>query len=115
MHKPRLWHFAGAIVLSVATSGLLTTWLLAQTIYPLLDQLALYSPIAVVDFGQAVLSLGPDATEQDIEKRLLTTNEQIARLKEAGFIVLDAQAVVGADAALYLPLGDKEANDGLRL
>lgn len=114
MDKTRLWQFAGVIVLSAATSGLLITWLLVQTIHPLIDKVALYSPIAVVDFGQAVLSLGPNATEQEIEKRLLTTNEQIARLKAAGFIVLDAQAVVGADAALYLPLGDKEASDGFR-
>lgn len=57
-----------------------------------------------------VLSLGPNASEQDIESRLLETNKQIEKLKTAGFIVLDAQAVVGADDSVFVPVGSKEVS-----
>ncbi|EMV4498998.1 plasmid-related protein, partial [Vibrio cholerae] len=48
--------------------------------------------------------------EQDIESRLLQTNQQIEKLKAAGFIVLDAQAVVGADDSVFVPVGSKEVS-----
>ncbi len=71
MNKSTLWPFMASITLSIAGSGLMTSWLLMKTLEPIHSQLALSTPIAVVDFGEAVLSLGPNASEQDIESRLL--------------------------------------------
>ncbi len=110
MNKSTLWPFMASITLSIAGSGLMTSWLLMKTLEPIHSQLALRTPIAVVDFGDAVLSLGPNASEQDIESRLLQTNQQIEKLKAAGFIVLDAQAVVGADDSVFVPVGSKEVS-----
>lgn len=82
MNKTTLWPFMASITLSIAGSGLMTSWLLMKTLEPIHSQLALSTPIAVVDFGEAVLSLGPNASEQDIESRLLQTNQQIEKLKK---------------------------------
>jgi len=110
MNKSTLWPFIASITLSIAGSSLMTSWLLMKTLDPIQRQLALNTPIAVVDFGEAVLSLGPNASEQDIESSLLQTNQQIEKLKAAGFIVLDAQAVVGADESVFVPVGSKEVS-----
>lgn len=111
MNKSTMLPFMASIILSIAGSGLMTRWLLIKTLEPIHSQLALITPIAVVDFGNAVLSLGPNASEQDIESRLLKINQQIEQLKAAGFIVLDAQAVVGADDSVFVPVGSKEVSD----
>ncbi|HAS6142329.1 TPA: plasmid-related protein [Vibrio vulnificus] len=110
MNKSMLWPCMTSIALSIAGSSLMTNWLLMKTLEPIHSQLALSTPIAVVDFGEAVLSLGPTASEQDIESRLLQTNQQIEKLKTAGFIVLDAQAVVGADDSVFVPVNSKEVS-----
>ena len=55
MNKTTLWPFMASITLSIAGSGLMTSWLLMKTLEPIHSQLALSTPIAVVDFGAAVL------------------------------------------------------------
>ncbi|CUB06529.1 hypothetical protein [Marinomonas fungiae] len=110
MNKSKLWPLFASITFSTAVSGLFTCWILMKTLDPIQRQLALRTPIAVVDFGEAVLSLGPNASEQDIESRLFQTNQQIEKLKAAGFIVLDAQAVVGADDSVFVPVNSMEVS-----
>lgn len=109
MNKTTLWPFMASITLSIAGSGLMTSWLLMKTLEPIHSQLALSTPIAVVDFGRRCCHWA-NASEQDIESRLLQTNQQIEKLKAAYFIVLDAQAVVGADDSVFVPVGSKEVS-----
>lgn len=52
MNKTTLWPFMASITLSIAGSGLMTSWLLMKTVEPIHSQLALSTPIAVVDFGR---------------------------------------------------------------
>lgn len=111
MFKSTLWSFISAIVLSVSISGLVTALFVLKTVEPIQRKLTLSSPIAVVDFGRAVLSLGPNATEQAIESRLQEINHQIAKLASAGFIVLDAQAVVRASDTVFVPIQSKASDD----
>ncbi len=52
MNKSTLWPFMNSITFFIAGSGLMTSWLLMKTLEPIHSQLALSTPIAVVDFGR---------------------------------------------------------------
>ncbi len=99
-------------LLLLTLGAVVHAWFLQEKLAAVERQLALSAPIAVIDFAATVLALGPNATEQEIEHRLLATNQQIEKLMTAGFIVLDAQAVVAADEAMFVPLKTQEDTHG---
>ncbi|MBS9424207.1 hypothetical protein [Photorhabdus caribbeanensis] len=60
-------------------------------------------PVVVVDFAKVALSYPAGASQEEIEKLMVKTNNAILKLKEAGYLVLDASAVIGAPSDVYLP------------
>ncbi|MDV5728064.1 hypothetical protein [Klebsiella pneumoniae] len=58
-------------------------------------------PVVVVDFASGVgVSAGASG---EVERLMVKTNDAILKLKDAGYLVLDASAVVGAPSDVYLP------------
>lgn len=60
-------------------------------------------PLAVVDFAKIAMEYPEGATTEEMEALMVKTNEAVIKLYEAGYMVLDAAAVVSAPDELYLP------------
>lgn len=60
-------------------------------------------PVVVVDFAQMAMRFPEGATPEEVEGLLMETNRSVLRLQEAGYLVLDAGAVLAAPFDLYLP------------
>lgn len=61
-------------------------------------------PIAVVDFGQVVADLPKDdSAPQTVNHRMTRVREAVKKLTDAGYLVLDGQAVLGAPEGTYVP------------
>jgi hypothetical protein len=60
-------------------------------------------PIVVVDFAKMAMKYPEGATQEQIEMLMVQTNDAVVRLREAGYIVLDASGVVAAPEDVYLP------------
>ena len=71
MNKTTLWPFMASITLSIAGSGLMTSWLLMKNTRTHPQPVGVKYAHCSRGFWEAVLSLGPNASEQDIESRLL--------------------------------------------
>ena len=62
-------------------------------------------PIAVLDLSAAALSLPREGDASAlVNARIERLRAAAEKLKNAGWIVLDAQAVIGAPESLYVPL-----------
>lgn len=61
-------------------------------------------PVIVVDFGAIVASYPKEISEDEMMTLMQRTNDTFVRLKDAGYMVLDAQAVISAPKDLYLPV-----------
>lgn len=60
-------------------------------------------PVVIVDFARLVSSYPLDASQQELEKMMHKANSAIVKLKDAGYVVLDAGNIIGAPDDLYLP------------
>ena len=60
-------------------------------------------PVVVVDFAKVASAYPAGASQAEVEKLMVKTNDAILKLKDAGYLVLDARAVVGAPSDVYLP------------
>ncbi|QQK62638.1 hypothetical protein FJD32_025035 (plasmid) [Shewanella sp. LC6] len=60
-------------------------------------------PVVVVDFAKVASAYPAGASQEELEKLMVNTNNAILKLKDAGYLVLDASTVVGAPNDLYLP------------
>lgn len=60
-------------------------------------------PIVLVDLAKLAASYPQGATPEQTNQLMLRTNDAIARLRDAGYLVIDAQAVLSAPSDLYLP------------
>ncbi|CCW32422.1 hypothetical protein ABLA30_19770 [Xenorhabdus nematophila] len=60
-------------------------------------------PVVVVDFAKVVSAYPAGASPEEVEKLMVKTNKAILKLKNSGYLVLDASAVVGAPSDVYLP------------
>lgn len=62
-------------------------------------------PIAVLDLSAAALNLPREGEPSEfVNTRIERLRAAAEKLKNAGWIVLDAQAVIGAPESLYVPL-----------
>jgi hypothetical protein len=69
-----------------------------------IDERLLQSPpVVVVDFAQMAMRFPEGATPEEVEGLMMETNRLVLRLQEAGYLVLDAGAVLAAPVDLYLP------------
>lgn len=60
--------------------------------------------IVVVDFGQVVADLPKDGSAADtVNHRMLRVRGAVKKLADAGYLVLDGQAVLGAPESSYVP------------
>ncbi|ODN41395.1 hypothetical protein [Piscirickettsia litoralis] len=66
------------------------------------NQLAQTPPIAVVDLTQFVQSYPKGASEQTVNARLNKLHSDIAKLKDAGYLVLNANQVMAAPSDIYI-------------
>ena len=60
-------------------------------------------PVVVVDFAKVASAYPAGASQAEVERLMVKTNDAILKLKDAGYLVLDASAVVGAPSDVYLP------------
>ncbi len=60
-------------------------------------------PVVVVDFAKIVSQYPAGATEDETNALMARTNNAIVKLRDAGYLVLDAQAVLSAPTDVYLP------------
>jgi hypothetical protein len=60
-------------------------------------------PIVVVDFAKMAMQYPEGASPEEVESLMMKTNEAVIKLREAGYLVLDAGAVVSAPEDVYLP------------
>lgn len=67
------------------------------------DRLLKSPPVVVVDFAKMAMQYPEGATPEEVEKLMMQTNDAVVRLREAGYMVLDAGAVVAAPEDVYLP------------
>lgn len=67
------------------------------------DRLALTPPVVVVDFTKVASSYPSGADEAEIEELMIKTNNAIFKLKEAGYLIIDGAAILGAPEDIYLP------------
>lgn len=67
------------------------------------DRLLQSPPVVVVDFAQMAMRYPEGATPEEVEGLMMETNRSVLRLQEAGYLVLDAGAVLAAPFDLYLP------------
>ena len=88
---------AGAVAGAIAAGGL-------HYALKRLEPAGAPPPIAVVDFGQVVADLPKDdSAPQTVNKRMARVREAVKKLTDAGYLVLDGQAVLGAPEANYVP------------
>ncbi|CAM5561407.1 hypothetical protein [Eoetvoesiella caeni] len=59
--------------------------------------------IVIVDFAKIVASYPDGATPEETAELMVKTNNSIVKLRDAGFLVLDSQAVLSGPKELYLP------------
>lgn len=61
-------------------------------------------PVAILDFSGAVATFAKSGgTNEDVERMVRGVDETVRKLSGAGFLVLDAKAVLSAPKALYVP------------
>lgn len=60
-------------------------------------------PVVVVDFVRLATSYPDGASQAEVERLMVKTNDAIVRLKKAGYLVLDAGSILGAPDDVYLP------------
>ena len=60
-------------------------------------------PVVVVDFARLAAAYPPGASREELDERMAGTRDAIAKLRRAGYLVLDAASVVAAPKDLYLP------------
>lgn len=58
--------------------------------------------VVIVDFFQMSMMNDPAATDAEIDLAMVKVRENIQALTDAGFVVLDAKAVIGAPSDAYL-------------
>ena len=93
----------GLAVAAGAATGAAAGYLAGRAVSgPLAETLALRPPVAVLALAGGLESLPPEAWGTRIAER----TEAARRLARAGYLVLDAQAVVAAPADLYLSGAD---------
>ncbi|RSE57647.1 hypothetical protein [Alcaligenes faecalis] len=59
-------------------------------------------PVVIVDFVDLAQKM-EESGEDDVEANMDRIGAAVLKLREAGFIVLDAQAVLAAPQTMYLP------------
>lgn len=78
-------------------------FLMQQQLAPLHARLDHTPAVVVVDFAKVVASYPEGAEESDLEQLMVNTNNAIVRLREAGYLVLDASSILAAPEDVYLP------------
>jgi len=71
------------------------------------EQLAMTPPLVVIDFAELVSSYG-FVEGPELEAKMVEARDKVQKLKDAGYLVLDAANVVAAPADVYLPVDIQE-------
>lgn len=96
---------ATLIVTWVAMAALAASSLyLSLKVQKMEEQTAFTPPVVIIDFVRLVDSYGSDVDSGDLEARMMQTREQVEALRDAGYLVLDANNVIAAPDALFLPV-----------
>lgn len=101
MPRKVTWMLAMVVIAAVcgALAGTLTV---RQALTEPLERLALTTPVFVLDRAAVIKSLPPSASEAEIHRTVAALREQASRLGDAGYLVIDATAVLAAPEDLYV-------------
>lgn len=69
---------------------------------PVQERSQLTPPVVIVDLVMLAKQYPEGASVEEVEKLMLKTNASLLKLRDAGYLVLDAQAVLAAPADLML-------------
>ena len=96
------WSSASLLMLvAVAASTVYTHWRYTQ----LAQDIDRRPPIAVVRLADFIEQMPPKPTQDDIKALYQRYGGIVDRLADAGYLVIDGQAVAGAPIDLYVPAG----------
>jgi hypothetical protein len=97
--KDLLLVFIIVFVVNAASAYLITDHFMSD-----IDERFLQSPpVVVVDFAQMAMGYPEGANPEELEALMMKTNNAVLTLKDAGYLVLDAAAVISAPDDIYLP------------
>ncbi|MDU7586733.1 MAG: hypothetical protein E7K47_04955 [Acidovorax sp.] len=71
-------------------------------IKPMQERLQQTPPVVVVDFVRLAQQYPEGASAEEVEKLMRKTNAALLKLRDAGYVVLDAQAVLAAPDELLV-------------
>jgi len=83
---------AGASLALALAAALAWNWYLA----PLKERISRTPPVVVVDFVKLAQQYPEGASTEEVEALMLKTNQALLKLRDAGYVVIDAQAVLAA-------------------
>lgn len=78
-------------------------YMMNQQITRIQERLNQTPPVVVVDFAKIASAYPAGASQNEVEKLMVKTNNAILKLKSTGYLVLDASTIVGAPSDVYLP------------
>jgi hypothetical protein len=90
-------------LLAVLAAILVMGWFLNKRLTALEIAQPSTPPMVVVDFVELAKHYPQGASAEEVESLMAKTNEAIIKLQQAGYLVLDGQAVMVAPDNMYLP------------
>ena len=92
-----------AAIIGSLGGAALSSLLIKNQQHELEERLIKSPPIVVVDFAKMAMQYPEGASSIELEGLMMKTNEAVIKLREAGYLVIDAGAVVSAPDDVYLP------------
>lgn len=92
-----------ATVMGALLGGGASWFATKHQITELQNRLSQTPPIVVVDFGKIALTYPSGASPEQMDKLMVKTNNAVAKLKDAGYLILDSSSVLAAPNDVYLP------------
>ena len=89
------------MLIATAASAAYTHWRYRE----LAEDIDRRPPIAVVRLADFIQQMPPDPSKADMKALYQRYGAIVDRLADAGYLVIDGQAVAGAPADLYVPAG----------
>jgi len=91
------------LLLSGVVLGLIGAWAYhVHAIHAIRAELHSRPPVAVVRLADYVATLSPNASQERLGEVLAAYDSAVGRLVEAGYLVLDGEAVAGAPGDLFV-------------
>lgn len=82
--------------------GVGLVWLIDHQTSALWSEIQKRPPVAVLNYEKLLEDLGAGSTKEDVERILMTRDAAVKKLADAGYIVLDGNAVLAANDGVVI-------------